>query len=673
MLQQKFDELRLTGSLPSPSAVGLRVLELTQNEGYDQGELVQAILGDPALSGRILKLANNVTHAAAGPVATIAQATMRIGVTGVRNTALGFTLAADNREGLAGSFDYDLFWSRSLATAVAASVLAFELKQMAAAEAFTAGLLCDIGKLAFASVHPDKYSKLLRGQPHLEDEVLAPLETRVFGINHVEVSALMLEDWGLPASLQHGVLRHMGVGAAGPDVKKEVAVVGNLLRASKAIADILTLDPNSKRTAWLRACFRLDAIARELGIEPRVLHEIGDRIQPAWAEWSEFMGVPAGVAVNFVNTFAELRRIGIECPEPPATRPEPEEDEEAEELANDIATFEAPVAREAPLRILLIDDEEQMLRLISHYLEREGYDVVTAASSEEGLQKAVSHDPQLVISDWMLPGMSGIELTKTLRETEAGHKMYVLIVTAREDDEQVVEAFSNGVDDYIVKPFNPRILIARVQAGQRMVRMRERVEESERAQQRQVADLGILTRKLRAAALTDPLTRLPNRRYAMKRLKQEWDVARRLGKPLSVAVGDIDFFKRVNDEYGHDAGDAVLRAVSAEMRKSCRSGDVLARVGGEEFLLIHTGGDAEAAFASAERLRVAVENLVVQHEGRKLNVTLSMGVAERNGTMGRVDDLIKAGDEGLYMAKERGRNQVVRVDGGELPPMAQAG
>lgn len=672
MLQQKFDELRLTGSLPSPSAIGLRVLELTQNEGFDQGELVQAIQSDPALSGRILKLANSVALGAAGPVSTIAQATMRIGVQEVRNVALGFTLVGDNRNGQAAGFDYDLYWARSLGTAVAASILAFELKLMSAPEAFTAGLLCGIGKLAFASVHPVKYSGVLRGHQHLEDETLVALEARAFGINHVEVSALMMEDWGLSPSIQHGVLRHMGIGAMGPNVGDEAIALGGLLNAAKAIADVLILDPGKHRDPLIRACFRLKDAIDQLEVPESRMLEICASIQPAWRTWGQLIGLNLEREFDFKWTFEELERTGTQRPLTPSIGPEPEEDE-SEELSSVIGQFEAPAGREAPLRILLIDDEEQMLRLISHYLEREGYDVVTATSSEEGLQKAVSHDPQLVISDWMLPGMSGIELCKTLRETEAGHKMYVLIVTAREDDEQVVEAFAKGVDDYIVKPFNPRILIARVQAGQRMVRMRERVEASDRAQKRQVADLGILTRKLRAAALTDPLTRLPNRRYAMKRLKQEWDVARRLGKPLSVAVGDIDFFKRVNDEYGHDAGDAVLRMVSAEMRRNCRSGDVLARVGGEEFLLIHTGGDSEAAHASAERLRAAVEGLTIEHEGRTLQVTLSVGVAERNGTMRGVDDLIKAGDTALYVAKEQGRNQVVRQDGGEPPPLAQAG
>ena len=672
MLQQKFDELRLTGSLPSPSAIGLRVLELAQNEEYDHGELVQTILGDPALAGRILKLANSTTHAASGPVDTIALATMRIGATAVRHIALGLTLVSDNRDGKADGFDYDHFWLRSLGVAVAASTLAFELNRMAAAEAFTVGLLCDVGKLALASVHPEEYSAMLGRQPHLEDAFLAGLETRVFGINHAEVSALMMEDWRLPLSAQHGVLRHMGIGAMGDDVSAEACTLSQILQAAKSIADVMTLDRVENRTVWLRACFQMDRCAADLGLEAEALHVIAEKILIAWRDWSFSMGLPRGKRMSFKDSFREIEKSGItEAPEPLELHPEPEVDD-GSEIATDVIdpapALETPVAIEKPLRILVIDDEAQMLRLISHYLRRAGYEVFEATSSEEGLREAFSKKPQVVISDWGLPGMSGVELCSTLRETEAGKKIYMLIVTAREDDDQVVEAFSKGVDDYIVKPFNPKILIARVRAGQRMVRMRERVEESERAQQRQVASLGILTRKLRAAALTDPLTRLPNRRYAMRRLKQEWDVAERLDKPLSVAVGDIDFFKRVNDDHGHDAGDAVLRMVAAEMRRTCRSGDVLARVGGEEFLLIHTGGDLKTAAASAERIRLAVEALEIEHDGTSLKVTLSFGVARRTPGMRGIDDLIKAADKALYTAKEEGRNRVYLQTGDDTPP-----
>jgi len=240
--------------------------------------------------------------------------------------------------------------------------------------------------------------------------------------------------------------------------------------------------------------------------------------------------------------------------------------------------------------------------------------------------------------------------------------MYVVIVTAREDDEQVVEAFSSGADDYIVKPFNPRILLARVRAGQRMIEMREQVEASERVRLRQVAELGIMTRKLRAAAMTDPLTDLPNRRYAMNRLKQEWNSSKRTGRPLSVIAVDIDYFKGVNDEYGHDVGDSVLREVAEVLRSHTRSGDVLCRVGGEEFLSINSAIDANEAGQCAERLRAAVENHVFSYPGFDTKVTISLGVADRTPETETVDNLMKRADEALYVAKAEGRN-CVRIDG----------
>jgi diguanylate cyclase (GGDEF)-like protein len=285
--------------------------------------------------------------------------------------------------------------------------------------------------------------------------------------------------------------------------------------------------------------------------------------------------------------------------------------------------------------------------------------VLTAKSSHEGLEKALQHQPQIVITDWMMPGMTGIQLCETLRKSETGRKMYVVIVTAREDDEQVVEAFASGADDYIVKPFNPQVLLARVRAGQRMIRMREQVESSERERLKQVAELGILTRKLRAAAMTDALTGLPNRRYVMKRLKQEWDSVERSGRPLSVIIGDIDFFKRVNDLYGHDVGDSTLREIAQSLREHSRTGDILCRLGGEEFLSINMGCDGPMAVKCAERLRLAIEVLPGQGGDQDRGVTMSFGVAERSPNMAKLDDLIKCADQALYEAKDAGRNCVV--------------
>ena len=180
-----------------------------------------------------------------------------------------------------------------------------------------------------------------------------------------------------------------------------------------------------------------------------------------------------------------------------------------------------------------------------------------------------------------------------------------------------------------------------------------------------------MTRKLRSAALTDTLTQLPNRRYAMKRLKQEWESAVRNSRPLSVIMCDIDSFKRVNDNFGHDTGDVVLREVALSLQAHARASDVLCRLGGEEFLIINTSTDVATAATAAERLRVAIEQNVVEHGTFNEAVTVSLGVAGSTPEMTSVDDLIKAADEALYAAKQAGRNRVCVKE--EPPRPGQAG
>jgi diguanylate cyclase (GGDEF)-like protein len=318
-----------------------------------------------------------------------------------------------------------------------------------------------------------------------------------------------------------------------------------------------------------------------------------------------------------------------------------------------------PPAREEPTRILIIDDDERILRLLAHHLGRHGYDVRMVTSSREGLRLVSELRPQILITDWTMPEISGLELCGLLSRTEAGQKMHKIMLTAREDDDQVVVAFDAGADDYVFKPFNPRILLARVRSGERMIRMREKVERSERVTLEKIAELGILTRKLRAAALTDPLTELPNRRFAISRLKQEWEAASRAGRLLSVTMADIDHFKRVNDLYGHDVGDVVLREAAAVLRAQCRQADVLCRLGGEEFLVIHVDSSLDAAVQCAERLRREIEHQVIRTDGYSGTITMSMGVAQRAAEMRGIDDLLKLADQALYEAKSTGRNRVV--------------
>ncbi|MEM8709427.1 MAG: HDOD domain-containing protein, partial [Planctomycetota bacterium] len=205
-MDRKFDELRLTGSLPSPSTAGLRILELTKDEHYDHEELIRTLLADPALSGRVIKIANAANKDGLPNVTTVGQATMRLGRRAIRSIALGFTLVADNRRGEAKHFDYHDYWANALATAVTVHVLAQVTRHVDPASAFTCALLSDVGKLAFASIHPERYSDIVRDNPSIPDLALARLESRAFGIDHFEVSAAIMASWGLPREFQEVAL-----------------------------------------------------------------------------------------------------------------------------------------------------------------------------------------------------------------------------------------------------------------------------------------------------------------------------------------------------------------------------------------------------------------------------------------------------------------------------------
>jgi diguanylate cyclase (GGDEF)-like protein len=310
------------------------------------------------------------------------------------------------------------------------------------------------------------------------------------------------------------------------------------------------------------------------------------------------------------------------------------------------------------LKVLVVDDDPRVLRLLEHHLSAGGYRVVTAPDGESALRMVRQDMPEILVTDWRMPGMSGGDVLRTLRETEAGRQVYGLVLTARDAEEQIVEAFDAGADDFVAKPYNPRVLMARMAAAHRMIELQRQVRADRDRRSSQVAEMGLMTRKLHVAAHTDVLTELPNRRYAMKRLEQEWSDAVRLDRPLSVLVADIDNFKSINDRHGHDIGDLVLRSTAAILRASTRRGDVVCRLGGEEFLVINVNSDEFGAGMCAERLRVAVEANVVRaalFEGR---VTISVGLASRMDSVGSAHELLKGADEAVYAAKAAGRNLV---------------
>jgi diguanylate cyclase (GGDEF)-like protein len=314
---------------------------------------------------------------------------------------------------------------------------------------------------------------------------------------------------------------------------------------------------------------------------------------------------------------------------------------------------------EPPLSILVMDDDALSVRLLSAMLSKAGHAVRAAANGKEGMDIILETNPDLIITDWMMPEMDGPAFLKVLRSSKTGRSKYVIVLTSKDDEETLVEAFEAGADDYILKPVSPRALEARVRAGQRVFRLQQAVEREMEEARSYVAELAVANRRWEEAAFTDALTGLPNRRYAMERLKQERSAALRNDHPLSCLLVDVDHFKQVNDSYGHDVGDAVLQTVAKVLRSSMRTEDVVCRIGGEEFLVIcpDTSGP-KAAESCGERIRKVVESQAMEAGGFNGRVTVSIGVAGRTPSHPGVDALLKSADVAVYDAKRGGRNRV---------------
>ncbi len=323
-------------------------------------------------------------------------------------------------------------------------------------------------------------------------------------------------------------------------------------------------------------------------------------------------------------------------------------------------------------RVLIVDDDAAILRLLEKQLGLAGYEVLSACDGREALKIMQQEGPQLVITDWTMPGMDGIELIRAIRSSEGTGFVFVIMLTAHAGTSRIVEAFEAGADDFLPKPVNREELLARLTAGVRIIGLEADLAKERRDVHRANAEMALLNRKLKRMATTDELTQLVNRREALRRLGEHWATAERYNHPFSCMMLDIDHFKRFNDTYGHDAGDVVLRTVADTLQRLVRTGETVCRLGGEEFLVLCPNSTAQMAVVGAERLRVGIESSRIEHDGVALDVTVSAGVAGRDGSADTPGDLLKRADDALYAAKRAGRNRVCAV-GDSQPPELPAG
>ena len=315
--------------------------------------------------------------------------------------------------------------------------------------------------------------------------------------------------------------------------------------------------------------------------------------------------------------------------------------------------------REGAACILIVDDHEDNIELLRARLEAWGYRTVCAMDGASALRSVYESPPDLILLDVMMPEIDGIEVARRIKADGSLPFIPIIMQTALDSIEHKVEGLDAGADDYITKPIHFSELQARVRSLLRIKALQEKVANRER-------ELSEMNDRLLLISRTDGLTGIANRRHIEERLHEMWEHASRLNEPLSCVMCDIDKFKSVNDTYGHQAGDAVLKQFAEVLTHEAREIDRVGRYGGEEFIVLLPGTVLDAAVTFAERVRSAIEERTFTFEGGSLRRTVSAGVAAwPHPRVHSHEELIKAADSALYVAKETGRNRVIRFDSRE--------
>jgi len=308
-------------------------------------------------------------------------------------------------------------------------------------------------------------------------------------------------------------------------------------------------------------------------------------------------------------------------------------------------------------RVLIVDDFPANIKVLGELL-KEKYELLVATNGAKAVALAKEKQPDLILMDVMMPEMDGFTATNILREDENTKDIPVIFITAKGEIEDIVKGFESGGRDYITKPFNPPELFARVNAHLELKLSRQAVKNYACELESTNNQLREANAKLEFMAWHDQLTGLPNRRYMRNRMKDELVRSQRSGKTFALIMADIDDFKHVNDTYGHEAGDGVLRHVCDIIVDALRKQDSVSRWGGEEFLVMLPETDINGAAVAAEKIRSRIEKEPFEYGEKSISLTITLGVSGFIKTES-IDDAIKQADEALYRGKKGTKNCVV--------------
>jgi two-component system cell cycle response regulator len=314
-------------------------------------------------------------------------------------------------------------------------------------------------------------------------------------------------------------------------------------------------------------------------------------------------------------------------------------------IERELSTNDAAVQ---DLQVLVVDDSPVYRKLVEHALEGNPYSLLFAKSGREALELFARHLPAIVITDWMMPDLSGLDLCQRLRSDAHRGYTYIILLTSIAEKDNVIKGLAAGADDYLTKPFDPGELLARIGVGRRIIDLHRQID----AKNKLLEDM----------AHSDALTGLPNRRAIEEWAARQLRGAARHGFPYWVVLADLDSFKSINDTHGHVGGDALLQKFAALLKTIIRSSDICSRLGGDEFLLVITHVEAAAIIKTVERFRETLAAQQFEIGSEKVSITASFGIAGFSGKE-TLDftSLVRRADKALYAAKHAGRN-LIRIE-----------
>ena len=614
---ERYKALKSSDNLPSPNGIALRLMELTDSQDAPLKDIIALLNTDPASIGRLLKLANSPIYGRPRPaVAITPDVLLSVGIKTLRQVVLVFSLLANHRQNRCKGFDYDGFWSHSLARGIVCQKLGPKLGATPASEMFTFGLLSHIGELGLASVYPEEYGHLVANVTTTTKR--GYLEDKAFGITSEDMSVAMLEDWGFPKLFTDTLLSQELLPM---DKDSRSGRIRNCLLLAERIVEVM-VDKKDMHVGLAAAL----SVAKDLGLDANQLAEMSEEMQREWASWNQMFEMAAR-PLNAI-TEIEMGKAAQGCPK---------------------------------LSILLATEDAQMRSRIQRQVDMLGHTLVHASNWSECVHHAQGGS-EILIVDSSMTEVDGFTLVSTMRVTQACDDAYIIMLLDPEKDgdidARVTRSFEAGADDFIKKSIEDDTLRSRLSSCSRAYIKQHKLAEERNRLRDDYEELSASHLEALEAAMTDPLTKLYNRRHAGQRLAELWSHTGRMGGHLSVIAVDIDYFKRVNDQYGHSAGDEILRSFAQILRNHSRLPDLACRLGGEEFLLVLPDTGARGAAQHAERVRLACEKTAFELAGRKISITASFGVAEKAPGMKNFEELIDAADRALMHSKRNGRNKV---------------